>query len=79
MIEVWPDNWDAVRAFGRLMTQWMISGMGGPTGLAYASIPFVLELLGIARDDWLQVFDDIRTMEIEALNCMAEQRKNVRG
>lgn len=72
-VMVWAENWPAVAAFGRLMTQWMV-GMSGATGIAYPSIPIVLEMSGIDRKDWPQTFDDIRVMEQEALACMRERR-----
>lgn len=75
---VWPENMPAVSAFSGLLTQWRI-GMAGATGLDYSAIPFVLEMGGVARIDWPQVFDDIRVMEVEALNCMREQRKERNG
>lgn len=74
VVDVWPENWPAVMAFGRLMTQWA-TGMAGPTGIVYASVPVVFDMLGLERAQWPTTFEDVRVMEIEALNYMAEQRR----
>lgn len=63
-VAVYPENWPAVRAFDALGTQWRMS-MAGPTGLDYAALPAVFDLLGI--DDRAGVFADLRIMERAAL------------
>lgn len=70
-VEVWPENWQAFEVFSRLGTQWSVS-MGGPTGLRYEAIyPLIDRMCG--RDDWLQMFDDLQTMERAALDVMREK------
>jgi hypothetical protein len=71
--EVWPDNWQAFTVFAAVATQWTV-GMNGPTGLRYESLPFVLELHGIERADWPEVFGQLRVCESEALKYFAERR-----
>jgi len=72
-VEVWPCAWPAVQAFGRLLTQWRV-GMSGATGLDYAAVPVVFEMVGIDRAKWPDTFDDLRAMESAALQKMSEDR-----
>lgn len=74
VLEVWPEHWPAVRLFSAMGTQWSV-GMAGPTGLRYEAIPFILRMQGVAEDQWLEVFDGLRTMEAEALRYFAERRE----
>lgn len=70
-VEIWAEHWPAVRVFESLSTQWRV-GMAGPTGLDYAALPAVMDLLGI--DDRAAVFDDLRILERAALEELT--RKN---
>ncbi|HEQ1856746.1 TPA: DUF1799 domain-containing protein [Providencia alcalifaciens] len=66
-VEVVPDVWESYLVFSAMSTQWRI-GMNGATGLDYSIIPNVLELLNIKNK--ATVFDDLRIMEIKALELM---------
>jgi hypothetical protein len=70
-VEVWPDCWRAVHTFVQLSTQWRIvalpSGAQHLLGLDYGVIPAVLELAGVPREEWSDVFADLRVMEQAAL------------
>ncbi|KPA87070.1 Phage related hypothetical protein (DUF1799) [Pseudomonas asplenii] len=68
---IWPDNWDSLRVFEALSTQWR-TGAFGATGLDYTAIPATASMLGIKRSELPDIFPDIRIMEIEALAVMAE-------
>jgi hypothetical protein len=68
---LWPDVVPAVNVFQSMGTQWRC-GAFGRTGLDYTAIPTVFRLLGVVKKDWAQVFDDLRTMEGEALLIMQE-------
>jgi hypothetical protein len=73
VISVWPENWQAFELFTRLQTQWQV-GMAGPTGLRYeAAYPLIDR---VAKDDqqWDELLEDLRTLEIAALNQMAQYR-----
>ena len=72
-VEVWPEHWQTVLTFAALMTQWHMS-MAGPSGLRYETIPVVLRLRGVPRQDWPDIFDGLRVMEAEALKHFAERR-----
>jgi hypothetical protein len=63
-IEIWPENWPAVEVFSAMLTQWRI-GMGGPTGLDYAALPAVMDLLEVERRT--ECFAGLQVMESEAL------------
>jgi hypothetical protein len=66
--EVWPENWPSVALFTDCLTQWRI-GMAGPTGLDYAGVNAVMEMRGIkSRKRRASLFDDVRVMEIAALD-----------
>lgn len=76
--EVWADNWDTVRVFCSLGTQWRVAaGMAGLVwlGLDYATIPPVLRLMAIPRRDWPELFEGLRVMERSA----AEVRNQSKG
>lgn len=63
-----PDCWDAVLVFESVATQWRRAGMTGvPCGLDYSVLPFALQMRGIPRKQWPQVFDDVRVIEDGAL------------
>lgn len=71
-IEVWPDNVDAVNVFIAMSTQWRTS-FSGVTGLDYAALPAVLELLHIPKRERPGVFDGLRAMEDAALEVMRKK------
>lgn len=50
-------------------TQWRM-GPGGPVGLDYGAIPSVLRLMRVKREEWPDLFDDLRVIEREALKEM---------
>lgn len=71
--EIWPDNWQVFLLFEALSTQWR-TGACGATGLDYTSIRDVAGFLGLTRAQVTDIFSDLRIMEAEALQVMAEQR-----
>ena len=72
-VGVWPDNLPAVNLFIATLTQWRVGPTGCPTGLDYGVLPEVLRMLGRPPAD-AHLFNDIRTLEGEALTVMAEQK-----
>ena len=72
-IEVWECNADAFYVFEGMTTQWRI-GMAGATGLDYAAMPVVMDMVGVERKRRPEVFSSVRIMETEALATMAENR-----
>ena len=73
-IGIWPENWDAMRLFLGMETQWRRAGMSGvATGLDYAVAPVVAGALGIALDSGC--FDRLKILEGAALRAMAERNR----
>lgn len=70
---MWPDNIAAVNVFIAMGTQWRIA-MNGPTGLDYNALPGVMRLCGVARSEWPEVFESIRTLEDAALGIMRKKK-----
>jgi hypothetical protein len=68
-VEVWPENEQALNVFNLLSTQWR-TGMSGPTGLDYNVLFTRLDRLVLTADEYEQLFDDIRILEIEALTIL---------
>ena len=66
-----PANWDAVRLFVAVQTQWRYAGMSGvPTGLDYAGCRAVAAGLGLR---WRAVFEGLRVLALEWLSVRAAQ------
>jgi hypothetical protein len=66
---LWPDCVQSVNVFIYLGTQWR-HGQAGKTGLDYGAVPAVLRLLGVARRDWMGIFEDLRVLESTALQTI---------
>jgi hypothetical protein len=69
-IEIWPEHEQAVSVFAAARTQWRMAPMGGVVGLDYGALPAVLEMMGVPRADWNEVFEQIRIMETEAVRVL---------
>lgn len=73
-IAIWPENAQALKVFAALGTQWRV-GMSGPTGLDYAAIPPVLDLLDVKPEQRGELFAALRLMEQEALGAYRDGRQ----
>lgn len=74
--ELWPCNATAMRVFIAMQTQWRV-GMAGATGLDYAVLPTVLEMLGVTFSDSSlrqKTFFKVQTLEREFLAAWAKKR-----
>lgn len=71
-VEVWPDNWPAVRVFTAMSTQWRV-GPGGPTGLDYSALSEVWRRMKTPPADRDGVFEDLRILEDAALQEMRKE------
>lgn len=69
--EVWPENWDAVRLFTAVGTQWRHGPMGHPVGLDYSAVTAVMPLYAEPSADLL---DQVRVMEHATLKAIEERR-----
>lgn len=74
-IEVWECNADAFYVFESMATQWRV-GMAGATGLDYAAMPVVMDMVGVGKKRRPEVFASVRIMENVALETMAEHRND---
>lgn len=70
---IYPENMTTVAVFSAMQTQWRI-GMNGATGLDYAALPAVMDLLEVAAEERQDAFTMLRIMEGEALKMMDERR-----
>lgn len=70
-VEVWPENWEAVSLFLRMITQWRV-GMHGPTGLDYGVLLALIDRLGLDPNEADELFDDVRDIEATAINVMRD-------
>jgi hypothetical protein len=70
-VDVWPENFSAVALFTRLGTQWRI-GMAGPTGLDYCAALAMIDRLGLDSDAADDLFEDVRHLEMAALEVIRE-------
>lgn len=73
--EIWPENWLPFQIFSRVSTQWRV-GAGGPTGLDYQPVRWVMEGLGITKaKKQIEVLQSIRILEVSALEQMDKNQK----
>jgi len=70
-VDLWDCNTLAVDVFDAMATQWRTAAHG-PTGLDYNAIPLVLRMRGVARAEWPDLFDDLRVLEMAALEQIFE-------
>lgn len=67
--EIWPENWTTFLVFSEVSTQWRM-GPGGPTGLDYGIVKWVMKLMHIKKP--LPLLHDLRIMESAALKQMSK-------
>ena len=72
-VEVWPENHAAFGLFHDLTTQWRV-GMNGYTGLDYTAVYPLLGRRAKSRQEWDELFADLRVMELAALKQMSDNR-----
>jgi len=72
---VWPENWHALELFLGLSTQWNRDAGGGLTGINYPSITAMFDAYRIPARHRSRLFDDIRCIEIGALQAHLEKRE----
>lgn len=75
LVEVWPENWAAVRFFDAIPPGAWNVGQGGPLGIRPEALRELRVSLGINGSQWRAMYDDVRLMENEALKTMNEGRK----
>lgn len=82
-VEVWPENWSAWLLFCQVSTQWrtgMQTFMGGaisvPTGLDYGAVYPLLDRIAADKQEWLELFADLQTLESASLERIRENQKD---
>lgn len=73
-LQIWPENWPALRAWMRLQTQWHQGPTGRMTGLRYPEAEHQVQRLmrGATPEQQDQVMEHLQEMEhaaLEALNA----------
>jgi hypothetical protein len=71
-VEVWPDNWPAIRLFDSLSTQWR-TGAAGVIGLDYNVLYRKMDRLHLAESDYDALEENMRILEDEALATMRKK------
>lgn len=68
---MWPENWEAVKLFSRLTTQWKYGVMGHVLALDYLAVEAVMNMMQVPKRARLDLLDQIQVMEqagVEWLN-----------
>ncbi|MBR7747461.1 DUF1799 domain-containing protein [Undibacterium baiyunense] len=66
---MWPENQAAFYLFAQLQTQWYVAA-GGRTGLNHLVVLARIDRMKLSEEDAEQMFEDIWTMELAALEEM---------
>ena len=76
--DLWSCNEPVFRVFSAVSSQWRTSSLpaGGVwwQGIDYGVLPGVLRMMGIARREWADLFDDLRVMERAAASTLNERK-----
>lgn len=73
MLEVWPDNEQALALFQKVGTRWRYPAMGGtPIGLQWEAIYPLMARLELAGPDWDDLQEAVMVLEIAAIDTMRE-------
>lgn len=67
--EIWPENNEAFQLFYQVQSQWRI-GPAGRTSLDYNVAFSLMNLMGIKKKRQLRLIEDIKTLEMAALERM---------
>lgn len=72
VVEIWPENAEAVALFRRVCNQW-IMGPGGPVALNLSVPIAMLDRIELSYDELAQRLDDLQVMAGVALEIIREQ------
>lgn len=72
IVEVWPDNWDAVLLFDAIGTQWLV-GPCGPYGLNYMVLYRKMDRMKLTSERYDELEEEIRVLEAGALEEMRKE------
>ena len=75
-LDVWPENWPAVKFFVSVPDgAWSLTPSGRVFGLRPEALNEVRKACGLTRKQWREMYADVQTMEAEALKTMNQERK----
>ena len=69
-VEIWPENVRAYELFYGLRKQWVLAPMGGPIGLNFLVAYSRIDRMGLTREEYNQLDEDLQVMEDAALEAM---------
>ena len=72
IVEVWPDNWDAVILFHRLGSQWR-AGPGGVFGLDYNVLYRMMDRMILTPERYDELEEEIQILEAAAVEEMRKE------
>lgn len=72
-VEIWPEHLPAFQMLQRIGTRWA-HGMAGPVGIRWESVYPLMDRLGLSRDAWDALLEDLEVMEGAALRAMHTKR-----
>jgi hypothetical protein len=72
VVEVWPDNWDAVLLFHRLGSQWRV-GPGGIFGLDYNVLYRMMDRMSLTPERYDELEEEIQVLEAAAVEEMHKE------
>jgi len=71
---VWPDNETPLSLLLAMQTQWRTAGLEGRRiGLDYNALPFVIERLGLSREETDQAFFGLQVAEKEVIRVLRDR------
>ncbi|PIT43408.1 DUF1799 domain-containing protein [Snodgrassella alvi] len=72
---IWPENFEVVKLFTKLSTQWRVAA-GGATGLDYSAVYALFKMHRIKKKRYKSLLADIAVMESAALDEMYKDVKH---
>jgi hypothetical protein len=70
---VWPCNWDVLRLFVRLQTQWLRTPNGNLAGLNYPAVESALRMMRLWPRS-AELFDQLAEMELATVEAQADEQ-----
>lgn len=72
--EVWPEHQQVFEVWVPMSDQWLFSS-AGPAALNLASLPPVLDILGVPQEDRKRILPELRLIAAGALDEIQQQQK----
>lgn len=68
-VEIWPENWPAVRLMIQMQTQWLFSP-GGVAGLNYLVLFALMDRMSLTQAEYSDLFADVQALESYTLESI---------